>query len=285
MRVDFHVHTSASDGMLEPASVFSMAKGLKLDGLAITDHDTISAVAASKKIAKELDMLCISGLELSCNEDGTSIHVLAYGLDYNNRKLLSYLAHYRKGKLLRLNNILNKLSVLGLPITVEELGVDVENPNRVHIARVMVRKNYVKSNRQAFNEYLGKGEKAYFSYEKPSASDGIKFLNEIGAVTVIAHPSLIKLPREEIISNIVKWKALGLDGIEAYHPSHSYSDNAFWYSIARSNGLLVTGGSDFHCNLTKSENHGFLGQMLPKWVTAKQDTDTILQFIKEEAYL
>lgn len=285
MRVDFHIHTSASDGTLEPASIFSMAKGLNLDGLAITDHDTVGAVAASKKIAKELDMLCISGLELSCNENGTSIHVLAYGVDYNSQKLLSYLSHYRNGKLLRLNNILNKLSILGLPITADELGADIKNPNRVHIAKVMVRKNYVKNKRQAFNEYLGEGKKAYSTYEKPSASDGIKFLSEIGAITVIAHPGLIKLPREEIITQITKWKTLGLGGIEAYHPSHSCSENTFWHSVARSNGLLVTGGSDFHCNITTSENHGYLGQMLPMWPSAKQDTDTILQFIKEEAYL
>ncbi len=283
MKIDFHVHTNSSDGLLSPFAVFSRAKSLGLDGLAITDHDTVAALEESSRIAKSLDMFFIPGLELSCREYNSIVHILAFGVNPEDKKLVDFLKKYREGKKNRLYGILSKLGQLSMPVALEDLNINsLDNVNRVHIARAMVRKGYVKSSDEAFNKYLNEGKPAYVNYKKPSATEGIEFIKSIKALPVLAHPGLIKLPKDRLAQVILSWKKAGLEGIEAFHPAHSLSENELFNIIAKKNDMLVSAGSDFHDFPNTSKKHADLGQMLTLWVHSKQDTDTLLQFIKEE---
>ena len=53
-RADLHVHTTHSDGACSPAEVVQAAANLGLAALAITDHDTISALAVARPEAIRL---------------------------------------------------------------------------------------------------------------------------------------------------------------------------------------------------------------------------------------
>lgn len=284
MKIDFHVHTNASDGLLSPASVFSRAKSLGLDGLAITDHDTVAALQEASNVAKSLDMFFIPGFELSCEEYNSAVHILAYGVDASNKELNEYFEKYREGKKNRLYGILSKLEKLDIFLTVENLNMQsLDNVSMVHIARAMLEKGYVKSIEEAFNRYLAERKPAYVDYKKPTATEGIEFIRSINAIPVLAHPGLIKLSKEKLSKAILGWKKAGLAGIEAFHPAHSLSENEMFNIIAKTNNMLVSAGSDFHDFPNTSAKHADLGKMLPLWVHSKQDTDTLMQFIAWEA--
>ena len=53
MRLDLHVHTTASDGSLSPQEVVGLAADGGLDVLAITDHDTVAGIPAAMHAVAE----------------------------------------------------------------------------------------------------------------------------------------------------------------------------------------------------------------------------------------
>ena len=69
-----------------------------------------------------------------------------------------------------------------------------------------------------------------------------------GGIPSLAHPGYH--PRDEIIPPLVD---AGLAAIEAHHSSHDADATARYLDVARSYGLLVTGGSDFHGPGTRRE--------------------------------
>ena len=63
IKIDLHVHTHYSfDGLITPEELVFYAKKRGLDGVAITDHDRIDGAL---KIAKEINLLAIPGIEIS----------------------------------------------------------------------------------------------------------------------------------------------------------------------------------------------------------------------------
>ena len=76
LKLDMHVHTSFShDGTASPRSVVERAREIGLDGIAITDHNTQKGVREAVEAGRELDVIVIPGVEVSCREG----HVLVYG--------------------------------------------------------------------------------------------------------------------------------------------------------------------------------------------------------------
>ena len=69
MKVDLHVHTTASDGLLSPKAIVSKAKENKIDILAIADHDTIDGIPEAMNTANEKGIRLIPALEISANHE------------------------------------------------------------------------------------------------------------------------------------------------------------------------------------------------------------------------
>ena len=70
LKLDMHVHTSFShDGTASPRSVVERAREIGLDGIAITDHNTQKGVREAVEAGRELDVIVIPGVEVSCRED------------------------------------------------------------------------------------------------------------------------------------------------------------------------------------------------------------------------
>ena len=83
MLIDFHTHTTASDGALQPSEMIERALARNIELLAITDHDTVAGyrAAAEYYTQKSAAMRLLSGVEFSCRWSGTTIHVLGLGMD------------------------------------------------------------------------------------------------------------------------------------------------------------------------------------------------------------
>lgn len=245
--VDLHMHSTASDGSLRPAELMDAASRAGIYALALTDHDSTAGLAEAAARAAELGISFIPGVELGCQTEYGQVDVLGYYVplhdDYFEERLLAL----RTARDRRNARILEKLAALGLPVSAGELLAEGESAfGRPHIAALMLKKGYVKSVAEAFDRYLGQDKPAYVPKEAFSPAEAVKLLARVGALPVLAHPMLIRAPREWLDALVASLAPLGLAGLEAYHSEHDGRGTRAILALADKYGLIVTGGSDFH---------------------------------------
>ena len=64
-KFDLHVHTTASDGSMNPKRIVAEAKRIGLTTMAITDHDTIGNVKECIEEGRRNGIRIIPGIEMS----------------------------------------------------------------------------------------------------------------------------------------------------------------------------------------------------------------------------
>lgn len=241
-KVDFHMHSNASDGLFIPRILIKIAADAGLAAVGLTDHDTVSGLPEAFKAASTMGMELIPGVEISVFDEGREIHILGYyPVHYEN--LEAILEDIRQERFRRMDSIVSKLTALGIKIRTEEVLAEAGGaaPGRMHLARLLLKKKYVHTITEAFTHYLGHSRPAYVPRQTMSMEEGMNVLLEVGAIPVVAHPGAkIK------INTIEKLISLGLEGIEVYHPDHSKAAVKYYKNIAAEKGLHITGGSDFH---------------------------------------
>jgi predicted metal-dependent phosphoesterase TrpH len=143
--------------------------------------------------------------------------------------------------------MLEKLQSLGLPIEHAELaGLAHGQMGRPHFARVLQQKRIVRSFDEAFVRFLGKGAKAYVARQHFPTAQAIRLIMEAGGVAILAHPAGLDPSLNALPSILTALQAEGLAGLEAFYPSHSPRVCTRLVDLAQRQGLLVSGGSDFH---------------------------------------
>jgi predicted metal-dependent phosphoesterase TrpH len=146
--------------------------------------------------------------------------------------------------------IVDRLNELGVPITFEEVEAEAGGPGaqigRPHFATVLVRHNVVPDFQTAFDEYLAKGARAYVSRKLYKPAEAVELMRAAGVVPVLAHPFTLNLDLGELAGFVADLTAAGLLGVEGYHGDWTEPEQEPVREIAHSNGLVVTGGSDYH---------------------------------------
>lgn len=239
--LDLHAHTTYSDGTLTPKELVQAAAAAGVRALAITDHDSLNGWDEAIAAAQDYNVEIVPGIELSTVYNERSLHILGF---YPNRnKLQEPLRELQQKRLIRAQEMINKLAELGYPIKLPELGNHMA-PGRPHIATALLKAGYVQSTREAFERWLHDDGPAYVHYHKFSFSEGISLLRACGAVPVWAHPYLFRGGAvEEVLKQLVE---AGLMGVEVYHPSHTPTEIQNLEKLCAYYGLLITGGSDYH---------------------------------------
>ncbi len=243
LKADLHTHTTYSDGILKPSELLNLASSRGLNVISIVDHDTLDGNLEASAIASEYNIEVIMGCEFSCYENGKEYHLLGYAFDPDNANLKTHLNNYRNIRLSRARQIHNKLNVLGVNITFDDIleAADKAPVARPHIASVMVKKGYVTDLKEAFMKFIGEGAPAYQPKAVFPVEMAIKMINKANGVAVLAHPRNY-IEQAKLYELIQK----GLDGIEVNHPSHSEEQRKFYHYVASQYWLLETGGSDYH---------------------------------------
>jgi predicted metal-dependent phosphoesterase TrpH len=263
--VDLHMHSTASDGSRTPADVVRAARKASLAAIALTDHDTIAGLPEACAAGAELGVRIINGVELSAVEGETETHLL--GLHLRDTGVLERaFGELREMRNRRARQIVERLNALGVNVGFEDVlsqaGTGVVG--RPHVARAMIAEGWAVDARDAFDRYLGAGRPAYVAKEQLSMSDAIAMIHAAGGLAVLAHPGAGGT-RERIES----LRALGLDGIEVKHPSHSSSDTARLRGLCEQFGLVMSGGSDWHGAAEGPRTIGMM-QVPAEWL-ARQD--------------
>ena len=246
--VDLHVHTTVSDGTFSPGDIVRMAAKENLKAIAITDHDSVDGNQEAIDAGRQFGVEIIPGIEISAEFGPGTLHILGYYLDYTYGPLLEKMEFLDMARKRRNPRIIEQLQSMGADITYEELleeaGAGVAG--RPHIAQILLRKGFIASEQEAFDRYLAKGKPAYVDKERLSIKDSFELIKSAGGVPVLAHPVLMKVGNDTLRGLVHEWKELGLSGIEVYSACQSPADELLYLDIAAEEGLVVTGGTDFH---------------------------------------
>lgn len=252
--IDLQIQTTASDGTHSPREVVKMAREEKLVTIAVTDHDTVAGIFEGLAAGGEFGIRVIPGIEMSVEERGA--HILGFGIDYKNEKLLQELEISRKGREEGAKKMLGNLKNAGFAVEWEDVvreatGAVVARP---HLARAILHRpenkeklNGITTAHDFIQKYLTDDNPNYVRRTHILARDAISLIHVAGGVTVWSHPAIHfendyeKL--EEFLKQLVEW---GIDGLEVFNPSHTEDDVEFIASLAAQYGLLHTAGSDFH---------------------------------------
>src|SRR5687767_475296 len=105
MKVDLHLHTTASDGSLSPSAVVWGARAGGLDVIAITDHDTVAGIPEAIAALPD-SMHVIPGVELSTTLEGSELHILGYFIDPTYSELVAHAEHALTARRTRVVRIL-----------------------------------------------------------------------------------------------------------------------------------------------------------------------------------
>ena len=243
--IDLHSHTNESDGTSSPAQLVETAAAAGVKILGITDHDTFAGFDKAGTFARDAGIELVCGIELSTKLHGQSVHLLGYFLGNDGigefREWVLDMQASRRDRNVRL---VARLRELGFDITLEEAEARGRGmTGRPHFAQLMVEKGYVRSIRQAFDDYLDESATGYVYRREPQFAEGVERIRKAGGIASLAHPVRVKGDVPALMPELC---GVGLNAIEAYHSDHGPAETELYLSLAAKYGLLVTGGSDFH---------------------------------------
>ena len=242
---DFHLHSTASDGVRAPSWVMETAAANGVRVAALTDHDTTEGLAEAIAAADGCGLRLISGIELSVELDGIDTHLLGFGFDLGHAPLQEYLRDQRDGRVGRMRRIVRALAEHGVeidPTRVLEIAGDA-TVGRPHVARALVERGHVASVQEAFDLWLGDGKPGDITRDRLTPAEAIALVHEAGGVVFAAHPIFLG---DRWPGHVRALAAMGLDGIETYYKHYDAETIAAHEALAHELGLAMSGGSDFH---------------------------------------
>lgn len=242
-RADLHLHSAASDGVLDAAALVAEAARAGLGAIALTDHDSVAALPAAARAAAAAGIHFVPGVEISAGLDRASIHILGYCVDVERRGFRARLACLRDARLERARCMVQRLRELGVEVEVDrvlEIAGDAA-VGRPHIAQAILEGGYVETFQEGFDRYIGMHAPGYVSRPLPTPREAIQLVLDAGGVPALAHPGTLR--RDALIPQMA---SDGLVGLEVWHPRHGAERVRRYRHLARELGLIATGGSDYH---------------------------------------
>jgi len=240
-RYDFHIHSHCSDGARSPAELLDLAARRGVQGISITDHDTVDAYAHLPAPAVPGAPRVLPAIEISAVSRGIELHILAYfpgGLPEGLHRLADRLLSKREERIRE--GLARLVKEKGIRLAWEDVRAESRGRaiSRGHLAQALVRRKYIPSIAAAFPNLLGP------EMVLPPDGEAREMVEEVlrlGGIPVLAHPSLANLT--SFLDELV---AAGLRGIELHTPRRRPADRERIEALAKGRGLLVTGGSDWH---------------------------------------
>ena len=245
---DLHTHSTFSDGTDTPTELIKKAEQAGLSAIALTDHNSISGLTEFLNAAKESDVIVIPGIEFSTEHEGKELHVVGlFVKEEHYQRVRDYCDNVRKSKEDSNRRLIGNLENAGYDVDYEELlsYAQSDNINRAVIAGYLIEKGVIKDYREGFVTVLHKNGGYYIPAKKPSTMETIRFIKSIGAAAVLAHPFL-EMSESELQVFLPEAKKYGLDAIETDYSTYDDYVTKCAKKLVKVNGLLCSGGSDYH---------------------------------------
>ena len=247
MLIDFHTHSTASDGLLPPAELLARAQRRGVEALALTDHDTVAGYRAALEhpIA---GLTLVPGVELSCHWGGATIHIVGLGMKIDDGALQHLLVSLDQLRRERAESIALKLARLGMPGALEgaQRLAGAGPICRPHFANWLVAEGHVDRVAKAFDKWLGNGKSADVKTQWPALQVAVAAITDAKGVAVLAHPLNYRFTRTKLRALCSEFALVGGAAIEIVNGRQAGSDIALLKRLAEDMGLAVSIGSDFH---------------------------------------
>lgn len=262
-RIDLHIHTTISDGMLTPKEVIDEACKNGVSIIAIADHDTIEAYNDELfEYAKSKNVKLINAVEISTKTKKAGVHVLGYNFDLNDNKFKEKLSKIRNARHDYLHNVAKKLEELGYYINVEELD-KIDAVTKAHIAldatnnpknkeKLMEEFGHIPSKGEFIETIMNENCPAYVKKESVTPKEAGEIIRSAKGKVVLAHPVAYvhedNFTDEDILEIVNDMKPDGLEANYLYvdRNNNKFDETKKWNEFAKQNNLFVTVGSDFH---------------------------------------
>ena len=262
LRFDLQSHSTHSDGALEPAEVVRRAAAAGVELLALSDHDTVSGVSEAQAAGRGHGVRVVSAVEISSVDEGATsareLHILGYAIDHTDVLLTERLAHFLGDRERRTLRMAAALREQGLQL--DEAQLDARRAagqpiGRPHLAEAALAcpANAQRLARENIDEvgsfiggYLIEGRPAFRLRETPTIAEAVLAIHDAGGVAVWAHPFWDLSEGAEVLASIERFRALGMDGVEAFYITHTREQTELLATRCERLGLLSTGSADFH---------------------------------------
>ncbi|GAB5451733.1 MAG: PHP domain-containing protein [Halioglobus sp.] len=250
MLIDFHTHTSASDGALAPEVLLARAAELGVAVLSITDHDTMGGYAAVRNhpLLRQHSMQLVPGVEFSCRWSGATIHVVGLGMEPGHNRLSEALTIMESARCERALKIARRLGERGFEGALQGAQAEAGESQlgRPHFASWMVQQEHVKDHREAFDRYLGQGKIGDVKAFWPELQQVVEWINASAGVAVLAHPYKYRFTGMKLRRLIMAFVEAGGGAIEMQSGRQTAQQTAQLKRYAQEFDLEVSVGSDFH---------------------------------------
>jgi len=259
---DLHCHSTASDGTLSPTEVIERAQQQGVSHIALTDHDTINGQAEAAEAAKTNNINFIPGIEISTTWENKCFHIVGLNINPRNDKLLSNIKDLQLLRTERAKKIAYKLEKRRVPGAYEAVIKMAKGGmvTRAHFANFLLENNYVSTQQQAFDRYLGKGKTAFVSTVWADLDEVLDWINQAGGTAVVAHPLRYKLTASWMKRFLSAFKESGGQAIEVVTGRSSPDEIRRSLQFANQFQLAASIGSDFH---TPANQWVELGRLAP----------------------
>lgn len=252
-KYDLHIHSKFSDGDYTLEEIVDKLKENGIDIFSITDHDNADSIRAMQDVDIR-GLIYIPGIEFSASKAGYKMHILGYNVDGNSQELLEACRNMKMRKNLRNLEIIQQLKErFGIVITREETIQLLNSPSFVGqttIAKLLLNKGIIPDVKFAFQNYFSKLDLR--TDATIDLDEAVRIIHSAGGIAVIAHPIEIEKKYNISIEDIIYlFKNAGIDGIEIFNSKHTLSDIKRYLAVAKREGLLISGGSDYHGEIMK----------------------------------
>jgi predicted metal-dependent phosphoesterase TrpH len=262
LRFDLQSHSTHSDGALEAAEVVDRAARAGVTLLALTDHDTVSGVAEALRAGERHGVRVVPAVEISAIDTGSKepreLHILGYNIDHTGPPVTDRLAAFladREKRTLRMRDGLREAGFELDEAEIERRIAEGKPIGRPHLAGAVLgapanaqrlKDEQIDDIGSLIRGYLIDGKPAFRLRETPTVSEAIEAIHDAGGVAVWAHPFWDIEDEAEMLSSIDRFRALGIDGIEAFYITHTEPQTRLLAGRCSELGLLSTGSADFH---------------------------------------
>jgi len=246
--VDLHLHSTASDGMLDPAALVAHVAACGVRLMALTDHDTVAGVGVAAEAARDRGIGFVAGVELSVTWRGRELHVLGLAIDPEAPVLARGLGSQQALRKSRAERIAERLEDAGAPGRSAHASILAAGslPTRTHFARALVSLGAAADIQAAFDRWLGRGRPGHVASGWPTLAEATGWITAAGGKAVIAHPMRYPLSAGARRELCAEFAAAGGRGVEVITGGGSVQDRERAISLAVRSGLEGSVGSDFH---------------------------------------
>ncbi len=249
--VDLHLHTNVEGGEWELEQLIECVAQRGIGVIAVTDHNTMENVEAVASLARPHAIRVIPGIELDLAFQGKYWHLLLYGKNPQNERLLPFLERLHLSNELNAHLVHEEILRRGYNLPPFEAIKAMRPTTHVaDVAQALADRGYASDVLAGFA--IIDGMRLTYELDLPShmlsMAEAIEVAHQDGLLAILAHPGraiegAMEIANEEELKRMI---GIGLDGLEAYYPSHTQEQIASFLRVAEEHKLFLTCGSDSH---------------------------------------